>query len=259
MRQKILETLSTNLEPKDFVLALWQGGSAAHGYTDELSDLDIEVIVEDNYVQETFDLVEKSLLTISKISFKYRVPEPTWHGHSQCFYQLEGVNPFLAIDFAVIKRSSSNDFLEVERHGNAVIAFDKGNFVEPQSLNLSKHFSKMRERLDALKMTFYFRQTFVKKEIIRGHFAEAVVRYHNYSLNPLVELLGMVYRPYRYDFMLLKYFNRDFPPEVVSHVEPLYSVVDLADLAKKQQLAEAMFAETLPNAEKALQDVEQDL
>ena len=65
----------------------------------------------------------------------------------------------------------------------------------------------------------------------------------------------MVHRPYRYDFMLLKYFNRDFPPEVVSRVELLYSVVDIADLTKKQQLAEIMFAETLPDVEKALQDV----
>lgn len=256
MRQKIIETLITTLEPLDFVLALWQGGSAAHGYTDELSDIDIEVIVEDNYVQETFDFVEESLQTISEISFKYKVPEPTWHGHSQCFYQLAGVSPFLAIDFAVIKRSSPHDFLEVERHGNAVIAFDKANFVVLHNLNLSEHLFKMKERLNALKMTFDFRQTFVKKEIIRGHFAEAVVRYHNYTLNPLVELLGMVHRPYRYDFMLLKYFNRDFPPEVVSRVELLYSVVDITDLAKKQQLAEAMFTETLPCAEKAVQVVE---
>ncbi|MBW4639547.1 MAG: hypothetical protein KME05_15205 [Gloeocapsa sp. UFS-A4-WI-NPMV-4B04] len=111
----------------------------------------------------------------------------------------------------------------------------------------------MKQRLDALKMTFNFRQFFVKKEINRGHFAEAVVRYHNYTLNPLVELLGMIYRPYRYDFMLLKYFNRDFPREVVARVEPLYRVVDLADLTEKQQLAELMFQQTLPLAEKTLQ------
>jgi hypothetical protein len=113
---------------------------------------------------------------------------------------------------------------------------------------------------------------------------------------PLVELLGMIYRPYRYDFvnypppiaksnmvgalnspeftrrayfeyydfwvisptntqpvcsseMNLKYFYRDFPPEVVARVEQLYCVTDLADLAKKQQLAEEMFAETLPRVE----------
>ena len=253
MREKIIETITAALKPLDFILALWQGGSAAHGYTDEWSDIDIEVIVEDNSVEATFDVVEKSLKTISEISFKYRIPEPTWHGHSQCFYQSREASPFLAIDFAVIKRSSPNDFLELERHGNPVVAFDKANLVIPINTNLSEHFSKMKQRLDALKITFPFRQTFVKKEINRGHFAEAVVRYHNYTLNPLVELLGMIYRPYRYDFMLLKYFNRDFPSEVIARVEPLYCVVDLADLTEKQQLAEGMFQHTLILTEKTLQ------
>jgi predicted nucleotidyltransferase len=63
MRQKILELIIATLEPKDFVLALWQGGSAAHGSTDEWSDIDIQVIVEDERVQETFDIVEESLKT----------------------------------------------------------------------------------------------------------------------------------------------------------------------------------------------------
>ncbi|WP_248277557.1 nucleotidyltransferase domain-containing protein [Brasilonema sp. UFV-L1] len=136
MREKFLKTIIAALQPKDFVLAFWQGGSAAHGYTDEWSDIDIEVIVEDDYVQQTFDIVEAALQTISEINFKYRVPEPTWHGHSQCFYQLVGVSPFLAIDFAVMKRSSRNDFLDVERHGQAVIAFDKANLIVPTHLNL---------------------------------------------------------------------------------------------------------------------------
>ncbi len=52
MRQRILETIIATLEPKDFVLALWQGGSAAHKSTDEWSDIDIQVIVEDERFQE---------------------------------------------------------------------------------------------------------------------------------------------------------------------------------------------------------------
>lgn len=106
MRQKILNTIINALEPQDFVLALWQGGSAAHGYTDEWSDLDIEVIIKDDYIQKTFDIVEDALKTLSEISFKYRIPEPTWHGHSQTFYQLVEASQFLVIDFAVMKRSS---------------------------------------------------------------------------------------------------------------------------------------------------------
>ena len=254
MRQKILETIIEALQPLDFALALWQGGSAAHRYTDEWSDLDIVVIVQDDAVQDAFDVVEKALQTISKIRFKYRVPEPTWHGHSQCFYQLEGVSPFLAIDFAVMKISSPNRFLELERHGQSVVGFDKANLVVPVPLNQSEHFSKMAERFVELKTTFDFLQTLVTKEINRGLLVEAVASYHTRTLQPLVELLGIIYRPYRYDFKG-KYFSRDFPPEIIARVEPLFCVADLADLAKKQQLAETLFVETLPHAEEVFQDL----
>ena len=252
MRQRILELIIASLEPKDFVLALWQGGSAAHGSTDEWSDIDIQVIVEDDRVQETFDIVEESLKTISEIGFKWRVPEPTWHGHSQCFYQLEEASPFLFIDFAVLKQSSPNDFLELERHGKLVIAFDKAHLLVQSSLNRSEHLSKMQDRFATLRKTFDFFQIIVKKEINRGHLVSAISNYHTYTLQPLVELLGMVYRPERYDFRS-KYFYRDFPSEVIARVEPLYCVINLADLAAKQQQAEVLFAETLPRVEEVLQ------
>ena len=252
MRQRILETIIATLEPKDFVLALWQGGSAAHESTDEWSDIDIQVIVEDDRVQETFDIVEESLKTLSEIGFKWRVPEPTWHGHSQCFYQLEEASPFLFIDFVVLKQSSPNDFLELERHGKLVIEFGKANVLVQPSLNRSEHLSKMQQRLAILRKTFDFFQIIVKKEINRGYLVSALSNYHTYTLQPLVELLGMVYRPERYDFRT-KYFYRDFPTEVIARVEPLYCVMNLADLAAKQQQAEVLFSETLPRGDKALQ------
>lgn len=82
---------------------------------------------------------------------------------------------------------------------------------------------------------------------------EAIAGYHTRTLQPLVELLGMVYRPHRYDFNA-KYFSRDFPPEIVARVEPLYCVTDLADLAKKQQRSSSLFAE-MPLAEEAFRVV----
>ncbi|MBD2043633.1 nucleotidyltransferase domain-containing protein [Microcoleus sp. FACHB-672] len=248
MRAVILETIIAALLPIDWVLALWQGGSAAHGYTDEWSDIDIAVIVEDYRVQDTFDILEQSLKTISEIQFKWRVPEPAWHGHSQCFYQLEGVNPFLQIDFAVLKRSSRNDFLEVERHGNVVVGFDKANLVTPPALDKIKHLQEMQARLAILKNNFDFLQIFVKKELNRGNLVAAISNYHSHTLNPLIEVLGMLYRPNRYDFET-KYFNRDFPVEVIDQVENLYCLSSLDDLAKKQQEAELLFAETVKKVE----------
>lgn len=48
MIEKILQTIIAALQPQDFVLALWQVGSEAHGYTDAWSDIDIVIIVEDS-------------------------------------------------------------------------------------------------------------------------------------------------------------------------------------------------------------------
>ncbi len=56
MRESILETITATLRPLEFVLALWQGGSAAHDYTDEWSDIDIEAIVQDDHVEKTLTL-----------------------------------------------------------------------------------------------------------------------------------------------------------------------------------------------------------
>lgn len=136
-----------------------------------------------------------------------------------------------------MKRSSRDDFLEVERHGNAVVAFDKNNLINPKPLNQEEHFAKMKARFQQLKMLYHFKQVFVTKEINRGYLAQAIVNYQSHTLSPLIELLGMIYRPHRYDFMNLKYFYRDFPSEVIARVEPLYCVTDLDDLRKKQQLA----------------------
>jgi predicted nucleotidyltransferase len=258
MRNKIIEMLISTLEPLDFVLALWQGGSAARGYVDEWSDIDIQVIVQDNRVQETFNVVETALKTISDIRFQYRMPEPTWHGHSQCFYQLAEVSPFLIVDFVVTKLSNPSRFLEEERHGKAVIGFDKANLLLLPPLNRIEHFAKMQERFTLLKSQFDFWQVFVKKEINRRRLAEAIARYHAYTLQPVIELLGMVYRPYQYDFGF-RYINRDFPTDVVARVEPLFCVKDLADLAEKQQLAESIFTETLPPVEEMIQVIDNEL
>jgi HTH-type transcriptional regulator / antitoxin HigA len=54
---------------------------------------------------------------------------------------------------------------------------------------------------------------------------------------------------YEYDFRNLKYFNRDFPDEIVARVESLYCISDLNDLTEKQQIVEQIFSKNLPIVE----------
>ncbi|MCZ0904832.1 nucleotidyltransferase domain-containing protein, partial [Microcoleus sp. HI-ES] len=119
-------------------------------------------MVEDNCVEETFEIVEKAIAEIGEIELKYRVPEPAWHGQSQCFWRLKESPPFLLIDFAVFRRSSRNDFLEIERHGKVPIAFDKANLIVPHPLDRSKHFSTMQSRFNEIKIRFDLLQPLVK-------------------------------------------------------------------------------------------------
>ncbi|MBD2089690.1 hypothetical protein H6F67_07465 [Microcoleus sp. FACHB-1515] len=82
--------------------------------------------------------------------------------------------------------------------------------------------------------TFSLGQLFVQKELHRGHLAEAIANYHKLTIKPLVELLGMLHRPDRYDYGF-KYFDRDFPSEVNSKITEMMCIRDLEDLQAKQQ------------------------
>ena len=60
-RQQVVEVLRAALEPLAFVNAAWLGGSDAFGRADELSDVDLEVDVDDGQVAATFGAVEAAL------------------------------------------------------------------------------------------------------------------------------------------------------------------------------------------------------
>ncbi|MBL8045934.1 MAG: nucleotidyltransferase domain-containing protein [Anaerolineales bacterium] len=64
-RHQILHTLQTALEPHNYVYAMWEGGSAAFGRADEWSDVDVQIVVEDERVSEAFAAAEAALLSLS--------------------------------------------------------------------------------------------------------------------------------------------------------------------------------------------------
>ena len=70
-RGELLSAIASTLAPLDFVFALWQGGSEAHGYTDEWSDLDLRALVADDRVDDTFAALEAGL--IQRYSMRLRI------------------------------------------------------------------------------------------------------------------------------------------------------------------------------------------
>ena len=77
-REQVVEVLREALLPLSYVNAAWLGGSDAFGRADELSDVDLQVDVDDGRVAATFGAVEAALAASLETFL-------TWQGASQMF------------------------------------------------------------------------------------------------------------------------------------------------------------------------------
>jgi predicted nucleotidyltransferase len=243
-KKQIMTALCSALEPLETTYAIWEGGAAAFGRVDEWSDLDILVDVDDEHVEDTLIVIEETLTRLSPIEIKYVVPQPTWHGHSQIFYRMRDTNKFQLIDLVVIKHSNPNKFLQPELHGKAIVYFDKSGVVQSSPLSRQELALKLKDRLEALKITFDLFQILTIKELNRGNLIEALNFYHNFTLRPLVEVLRIPHQPTRHGFYT-RYIYYDMPAEVLKKLESLFFIADGDDLAAKRQIAEDWFYETI--------------
>jgi hypothetical protein len=243
-REAILQALRTRLEPLEFVHAMWEGGAASFRRLDEWSDIDIHVDVDDQHVADVFEAAAEALSSLAPIELVFAMPEPTWHGHSQRFYRLDGISKFLVVDLAVMKHSNPDKFIQHEIHGDPMVHFDKSNVVRSAPLDHSALAEKLHARLGALRTLFDLFQVLTLKELNRRNTIEALAFYQSYTLRPLVEALRIKYKPTHHDFNT-RYLYYDLPAEVVRELEDLYFVANADDLLVKRQRAESLFYATL--------------
>jgi hypothetical protein len=241
-RERLLGALREQLEPLPYVHAMWEAGAIAFGRVDQWSDVDLQIVVDDDRVEDAFGVVESALEELSPIDATFRFPEPVWHGHSQAFYRLRDASPYLLLDLVVMKLGGENRFLQYEIHGRPFVYFDKSGVVVPEAFDGAAMSEKIRGRVQSHRARFDMFQVMVTKEIERGNPIEAVVYYHGATLRPLVEMLRTRYAPVRHDFHT-RYVYHELPEAVVRRLEPLFFPSDLADLAAKRREAERWFEE----------------
>jgi predicted nucleotidyltransferase len=254
-RQQIIDQLKVAMQDLPFVRAMWLGGSDATGRTDEWSDIDMYLIVEDTEVETTFSRVSSSLEALSPIKLVYRLPSPTWHGHEQWFIMLEDADPFAQLDLVIMVKSNPDRFLEVERHGEAMILFDKDELTEPPPLNRGKHWARLRKRLQTLRAKFELGQPAVTRAVLREAGAEAMVCYQNLSLRPLVELLRMRHCPERFDYGI-RYIDRDLPHELRQTIEQLAYPPSCEAIEQYRAEVEALYRENIEDLDRGIWSVE---
>jgi hypothetical protein len=219
---------------------MWQAGSIAFDRSDRWSDVDIYIVVDDPMVEAVFNRIEKIVVSLSGYDRKYRLPEPTWHGHSQVFYRLKKASPFLFLDIAVMRRSSKDKFLQYRIHGTPVVHFDKAGIIRDDPVDAAALLARLKERLKAMKETFKLFEVLTLKELNRGFDIIALNFYQSSVIRPLIEVLRIKYSPYHYNFHTA-YLYYDLPQKTVARLRRLCFVKDGRELRKRHREAVAWF------------------
>ena len=237
-RTTIIEALRAALEPMEGVLAMWEGGSAAFGEVDAFSDVDLQLIAEDDRVEAAVAAAVGALEGLSPLTARFELPAPTWHGHWQGFFQLADASPYLMVDLVVMARSSPQRFLEAEIHGERRALFDKAGLLEAEPFDWAALDGHIAARRATIRASWPLFRLLARKEIARGRTIEAVSFYHGFILRPLVELLRMRHGPTRFNFHSRRIYA-DLPPDIIARLEPLFLVGSLDALAARLDEAEA--------------------
>jgi hypothetical protein len=243
-RADIIGALARELSKISFVQAFWEGGAVGWGRVDAYSDIDAYLLVDEGRVQETFEVVEKILVSLSPITQKYVVRQNPWPGLSQAFYRLESASEFLVLDLGILTDSSPDKFLEPEIHGRSVFYFNKKKIEETASVDMKAFEGKSRESVQAMIERFGMFSNFVEKEIKRGNNLEALEYYRTLVIPSLVQALRLKYSPMHYDFRM-RYVHYDLPSDVVERLERLSFVSGKKDLETKHPRAIKWFNELI--------------
>lgn len=235
-RNDIISAMVNALSPIDYVQAFWEGGAIAFGRNDEYSDIDAYLLVDDGKVEETFEVVERALESLSPIKQKYPVRQNQWPGVSQAFYRLERASEYLVLDLAILTSSSPTKFLEPEIHGKTVFYFNKSGLNQAPALDRQAFETKQMETLGSLRDRFRMFNDYVQKEIERGNSLEALEYYRTIIIPSLVEFLRAKYNPTHYDFRM-RYVHYELPATVIKRLEDLCFVNGLEDLQRRYREA----------------------
>lgn len=243
-RDELVTIMKRWAEANPDILAIWEGGSAATGRLDEYSDLDLEIVVEDDRVEKLFTELETFLQTKFGILRMHRVPEPAWHGLSQCFYLIDQAAPYVYLDVAVIKRSNPQKLMEEDRHGHAVVWFDRDHIHDGTPSSQESIISRGKKIFASITQIDFLMMTEIEKGLARGKFIDVFPQYIGFVQRHLGVLLNLKYRPEKADFGI-RYGRHDYGSQDVALLKSAMQVVGIAELRKRYAEVKQRYLELL--------------
>src|SRR6188768_3073413 len=161
-RDRISKAVTEALRPLPTVFAGWEGGSAAFGAVDAYSDIDLEYLVADDASFEVlYASAERAIETVSAITASHTPLTGR-------YYKLKDGGDFLLVDLIFLRAGDPDHHLDIERHGEKVPLFDKGNWLRPKPLDEGSLAVQRDRRYRELQTWFPMSQVFVRKAILRG-------------------------------------------------------------------------------------------
>ena len=250
-KKQILKTILDAIQPRPDVLAAWEGGSAATGTVDQFSDIDL-CILSKAPIQSVIETVQAALEKYHVIH-TWQTAKSFWgDGMAQRIIVLKDAPKYFFIDVGVFDANHPQlvkDFLEVERHGQPIILFDKTGTVKSGHTDAVALFDKQMIRAEELKRGFVIFKTLVQKEIERGNRIDALGFYQTGLLGPAIEVLGMLRRPFKYDFGM-RYIHKSFPKDEQTLIEELSYVSNFEALPEKLNKIEKAFNSAVAEVQK---------
>lgn len=248
-RNTILQELEKGLNPVEEINAMWLEGADGTSKTDEYSDLDIVLDVNDGFEVEVFQRIEKILSDLAALDLCY-VREVYNPQICDRVYHIEGTPETLFLDVSIQSHSRNFHFIKENDSEVPDVIFDKTGVIQFESLNQKELLSELNSRLYHLENTIK-QKARVEKYIKRGKIVEAMGYYNKFILAPLIELLRIKHKPINYDYYIVS-FSKHLPSDVVKKVEDLFLVHSLDDLTIKLAQAYDWFFALLP-------DIKEDL
>jgi predicted nucleotidyltransferase len=248
-RNIIIGKLADALQPLDFIHALWLEGADATNTADEYSDIDFWVVFEDAHEEEAVSAVEAALSSLAEIDYKYVMR----HNHPkirQRIYHLAGTSEYLMIDFCWQLHSrprSEYSYQKDDPIETAKVLFDKSDVIEFKPVDLAQYSELNADRLEEAK---YRRTQFLRAEkyVKRGLYLEAFAYYNRYVVEPLVDLLRLIYTP-KYANWYMVHISSHLPKAEKERLEYFVQISSLDDIAKRIPQAGKWFDELVRIAE----------
>jgi len=240
-RNEIIQILKERLYPYPFAHAMWLEGADSNQMVDQYSDIDFWLDVDDESEEEAVRVVEQILEDISPIEYRYVMN----HSHPkirQRIYHIKGTNPYLMIDFCWQLHSRDPKeccFIRGSRIETPLILFDKSGVISFRDFDINEFHAANRERFNECRH-LYTQHSRVVKYCYRGQYLEAYAYYNRYVLEPIVDMLRILYTPANAEYYLVHISNH-IPEECVKRLEYFARISSIEDILYKTEEAKGWF------------------